>query len=555
MYFDAESENQFLLDAYLNNVNFDDLIWSEVNLDSIEIDPNFSLTEEYTDDCFTNLNNNNKNNNIDENKFDEIKNDINLGNSYESPCTSKTALDRDIHLNNSSCQKITNKKSNNKSKITHDTCAIKEPTKPNNEKVGGKLYDGEPTIRNFRNKKWKCNQKTIDYNLNNNELSNFFEAENCVSQFFKEIYDDNIRDIDSNYFIQYVMNHDSFTDPIRSFYMRRKDFDSPSIMHNQFESVMQSRKPPEDSQLNNRFRVIFNIIENKQISGGMLVSKEKNKRVCKQKIEVLNQRDYIQNSRSVKIINSDNYCLLRAILVGKAYADKEKNAKLLTRKNNRKLNSLVKKYVSDLNLPDRHLNLDDLKIIDDHLNDYQITLYSSISDGSSILYPEKKKKHKKVEKFINITFENDHFNTITSMTAYLKCSYFCQFCRVKYQNLGSHNCNSICKSCSRSVYICKESPEEKKEFAACGECFIVPENKACKFLHETSQCLKLKLCHTCGNKKSKSHPHVCGENHKWCPNCKSSVDFEHRCFIKKVPLFEEKKKSSKALSGMTLKLL
>ena len=53
MYFDAESENQFLLDAYLNNVNFDDLIWSEVNLDSIEIDPNFSLTEEYTDNYFT----------------------------------------------------------------------------------------------------------------------------------------------------------------------------------------------------------------------------------------------------------------------------------------------------------------------------------------------------------------------------------------------------------------------------------------------------------------------------------------------------------------------
>ena len=65
MYFDAESENQFLLDAYLNNVNFDDLIWSEVNLDSIEIDPNFSLTEEYTDNYFTNLNINNKNNNFD----------------------------------------------------------------------------------------------------------------------------------------------------------------------------------------------------------------------------------------------------------------------------------------------------------------------------------------------------------------------------------------------------------------------------------------------------------------------------------------------------------
>jgi hypothetical protein len=142
---------------------------------------------------------------------------------------------------------------------------------------GGRLYDGIPHIRNFRNKKWKCNQKTIDYSLNNHEIENFFEANNLVDSFFQEIYDENIRDINQNYFVQYVLDHDSFKNPIRSFYMRRKDFNSHSIMQNEFESVMQSRKKSEEFQTNNRFRVIFNIIENKQIQGGS----SKTKKICK----------------------------------------------------------------------------------------------------------------------------------------------------------------------------------------------------------------------------------------------------------------------------------
>jgi hypothetical protein len=106
----------------------------------------------------------------------------------------------------------------------------------------------------------------------------------------------------------------------------------------------------------------------------------------------LNQRDFINNSKVVKIINSDNFCLLRAILVGKAFADKEKNANLLTKRNNRKLNYRVKEYVSKLQLPDRNLNLGDLRIIELYLKEYQITLYSSKADGSEIIYPIKKTK-------------------------------------------------------------------------------------------------------------------------------------------------------------------
>ena len=56
-------------------------------------------------------------------------------------------------------------------------------------------------------------------------------------------------------------------------------------------------------------------------------------------------QDYLNNSRFVRIINSDNYCLFRAILIGKAFADKEKNAYLLDRQP-KKFNLRVKEFAN-----------------------------------------------------------------------------------------------------------------------------------------------------------------------------------------------------------------
>ena len=54
------------------------------------------------------------------------------------------------------------------------------------------------------------------------------------------------------------------------------------------------------------------------------------------------------------------------------------------------------------------------------------------------------------------------------------------------------------------------------------------------------------MCDVCGNLKSKTGPHVCGEDEKWCSNCKISVDYEHRCFIKKA---DTKKNITKRFAG------
>ena len=95
----------------------------------------------------------------------------------------------------------------------------------------------------------------------------------------------------------------------------------------------------------------------------------------------------IENSRYIHVINFDNFCLVRAILIAQAFIEKEKNAWTWLRPSNKNLNLKVKYIVEQLHLPDEHLNLDHVKKIDDFLKDYKITIYDSISNGSSVLYP------------------------------------------------------------------------------------------------------------------------------------------------------------------------
>jgi hypothetical protein len=263
------------------------------------------------------------------------------------------------------------------------------------------------------------------------------------------------------------------------------------------------------------------------------------KRICKEKREIINQNDFNENCKFVHIINSDNFCLVRAVLIGKAIFDKEHNANLLRRVNNRELNKRVKEVVETLGLPNEHLNLDHLEILELYFKEYRITLYDSIDNGSDILYPRSSDTNDKRFKFINICFDINHYNLIVKMTSYLNCSYFCEYCKAKYSNLGDHKCENLCQSCFRYNYICNT-----EKVKVCFKCKIESRNKSCKNLHDSGQCYTLRLCKVCGGYTPRTGNHVCvGE--RWCPNCKKSVDFEHMCFIKT----EDKKKIETKFGG------
>ena len=250
-------------------------------------------------------------------------------------------------------------------------------------------------------------------------------------------------------------------------------------------------------------------------------------------------KDFIRKSRFIHVINADNYCLVRAILIGKAFSDKEKNAWTLVRKNNKELNRRVYQLADQLGLTDEHLNLNHVKLIETFLKFYKLTVYDSIKNGSSILYPTFEEKNDRRELFINICFENAHFNVIQKMTSYLKCNLYCHFCRVKYSNRGDHNCEHICKSCFRYDFKCKEA-----ELAKCPDCQVVSRNITCRNLHNYGTCYKQKICEKCTHLLSRRGTHIC-LNERWCANCQESVNIEHMCFIKKT----QKKKFREKFRG------
>ena len=152
------------------------------------------------------------------------------------------------------------------------------------------------------------------------------------------------------------------------------------------------------------------------------------------------------------------------------------------------------------------------------------------------------KKNKIHKKFVNLLHDFDHFNLITSITAFFGCKYYCEACKVKYSNLTYHLCENLCKSCSRYHYICL-----KEKVFICKACNIISLNKFCYDLHRSSQCKFLSICNDCNYPKPKRHGHVCKIDEKWCINCKESVNIDHKCYIKKNDSASTKKK--KKLAG------
>jgi hypothetical protein len=316
-----------------------------------------------------------------------------------------------------------------------------------NEHTGGYLMAVEPVIKETFNKKWNAMRRELRFSLANSEVNNFFDANDTINNLFEQIFVNYIEPIAEDKQVQYIIEHDTFDIPITSGYINRDQLTS-SMLQNHFEDVFQSRKKQDSNTFQDQHSLIItlNILPKRQIRGGggdLL-----NKRICKEKRHFQNMKELIENSRFIHVVNSDNFCLVRAILIGKAFFDKEKYAFTLVRKNNRKLNASVKQLVEHLKLPDEHLNLTHVRLIETFLVDYRITVYDSVSNGSRMLYPPSWREsfEDKREKFIDLCYENAHFNVITKMTSFYNCSYFCHYCKVKYSNLSDHDCEHLCRS-------------------------------------------------------------------------------------------------------------
>lgn len=231
----------------------------------------------------------------------------------------------------------------------------------------------------------------------------------------------------------------------------------------------------------------------------------------------------------------DTFCLAYCLVLGIAHANKEHN----------KLRSL-KRYFSRLEsaaielCSQASVNLsngsgyEEIDAFQEHLkNDFKITVYLD-RYGNDVYY---EKLFDPNLKTINLILNNNHYYTITNLTAAFATSYYCAQCHKRYSNKFHHICPYKCKMC----FAATKCPQtEYKDRIYCGDCNRRFYNVACYHNHSKLVCKKFKVCNICDKlyNAEKNDSHKCG----WyfCTVCSQQRPYVHDCYM---PTYNSKRKN------------
>ena len=127
--------------------------------------------------------------------------------------------------------------------------------------------------------------------------------------------------------------------------------------------------------------------------------------------------------------------------------------------------------------------------------------------------------------------EQQHFDLIKEMNAYVGYRLYCKHCNKGFQQSNYHNCKSICQICRGSVPCKEDGPQFPCK--NCGNIFI---NKNCYETHiKNKLCKHQKFCQNCEvtYRFDKHHKHSCDEFH--CNKCNEYYSIQpHYCYLKKL---------------------
>jgi hypothetical protein len=303
--------------------------------------------------------------------------------------------------------------------------------------------------------------------------------------------------------IRIYVEHPDLEYPISLPFIKVEDLTAEMIV-NQISNVLQSNK-----KLVLDDKIIFqtSIIKFKSGSGGSRLD------------------EFIIKKQSiVKVRNEDDkLCALRAILIGKAYADRDKKGlytyeQMRDAKNNlqsRLAYQLARSVNLNTELP---IGIKEIKRVEHYLKDYQLFVIDA-DCMHGFIYVGKTR-----EKKIFLYLKNQHYYMVKSLAAFYSVKNFCFRCYTPYSSkFSKHKCNDVCKRCQDKY--CKIGADVKK--IKCEFCEVICRDETCYTSHLQKVCGKIKKCSLCG--KFEIYGHVC--HGKWCRFCKKQVDHEHKCYI------------------------
>ncbi|CAF0964145.1 unnamed protein product [Brachionus calyciflorus] len=360
------------------------------------------------------------------------------------------------------------------------------------DQTGGVLnYQIDNTFNNY-NKKFNCTTSTYNISFSTNAKP-FTEAHSDIENAFNALHAEFSSKMLDKDKIRVVFFHDSLDRPISHPFMSKSQLTPTGFLEN-FEHVAQSYKSVKLNENNNLTTSV--VIAHLPIGSGRKMYKLVRKRNYQKKID--RQKDvnfsafqeFCNKKPGIKtVFNHVNLCALRAILIAKAFTDKDPYRFELCKPNN---------------------------LIENYLKNYQITVISCDGklDKMPIYIGEPK------DKFIYISYTGSHYNVITSMKSFYNRSYYCNYCKIAYQNAEKHKCRNKCNSCNRSKCPIESLINCEKRNLQC-------YSEKCYNIHKEKTCINVKNCKDCNSFKGRNH--VCNENHKLSISC--CIFFEYEAYV------------------------
>ena len=134
-----------------------------------------------------------------------------------------------------------------------------------------------------------------------------------------------------------------------------------------------------------------------------------------------------------------------------------------------------------------------------------------------------------------LRYENNHYDIIETITAFLGHNGYCYHCLTPYEERRFHKCKYLWSHCEE-YHLDMDNNNEKG--MKCRYCHRTFPNQTCYDTHNFKAngkpiCYYVRLCPQCGvkiDRRSRKSKHVCGEH--YCKLCNIHVDETHSCFVK-----------------------
>ena len=362
----------------------------------------------------------------------------------------------------------------------------------------------------------------------NNVLADFdlLESYESTMKIFHHLLEEVTEGIPPNDQVRFILRSEQLETPISLPFMTVEELNTEKVFA-QIERVIQSN---QEFRLNDTVTIDINHVKAPEGRG-------------RSKRTTLNIRDHLKKKQSIICINNtDDFCLARALAVSIARIENDPRYDQIKRTHRHiQLERALDLHVA-ANVPLGPCGIDEVKLFQNYLVNYQIIVVSG-THNNSIIYPPKPPGTDE-KPIISLYYHNNHFDVITKLPGFLSRTYFCQRCHKAYDHTVDHVCPAMCSSCRGFGCVFEAKG------IVCNECDRLFKNQACYDRHKNEPtngggrtvCEVIRKCDKCSKAmdvRKIKNGHICGKKCRTCGLILNQEDTDHKCYIQQLEQEED----------------